>query len=82
MPFSSLLPMADPNDLVIGGWDISKTNLADAMKRAKVLDIALQQQLRPHLEELVPLPSVRGGRSCLTLCPWRRVLFACAGATL
>jgi Myo-inositol-1-phosphate synthase len=31
VPFSSLLPMLDPNDLVIGGWDISNANLADAM---------------------------------------------------
>ncbi len=35
-PFSSLLPMVHPNDLVIGGWDISNLNLADAMERAKV----------------------------------------------
>ncbi len=35
-PFSSLLPMVHPNDLVLGGWDISNLNLADAMERAKV----------------------------------------------
>ena len=58
VPFKSLLPMVDPNDLVIGGWDISKTNLADAMKRAKVLDVTLQEQLRPHMQHIVPLPSV------------------------
>merc|ERR1719409_547413 len=28
------------------------------MQRAKVLDITLQQQLRPHMQHLVPLPSV------------------------
>merc|ERR1719440_2647509 len=33
-------------------------NLADAMKRSKVLDVDLQQQLRPHMEGLTPLPSV------------------------
>ena len=58
VPFSSLLPMVSPNDLVIGGWDISKANLADAMARAKVLDIDLQRQLRPHMEGIVPLPSI------------------------
>ena len=58
IPFSSLLPMVSPNDLVIGGWDISKTNLADAMKRAQVLDVSLQQQLRPHIQHMVPLPSI------------------------
>merc|ERR1719409_18296 len=50
--------MVHPNDLVIGGWDISKTNLADAMKRAKVLDVTLQEQLRPHMQQLTPLPSI------------------------
>ena len=53
-----MLPMVHPNDLVIGGWDISSMNLADAMKRAKVLEPTLQAQLRPHMEGLVPLPSV------------------------
>lgn len=35
-PFKSLLPMVDPNDFVIGGWDISGLNMAEAMERAKV----------------------------------------------
>ena len=35
-PFKSLLPMVNPNDIVLGGWDISNLNLADAMERAQV----------------------------------------------
>jgi len=58
VPFKSLLPMVDPNDLVIGGWDISRTNLADAMARAKVLDYDLQRQVAPHMASLTPLPSI------------------------
>lgn len=58
VPFSSLLPMVHPNDIVVGGWDISSMNLADAMKRAKVLDYTLQEQLRPHMRHMVPLPSI------------------------
>jgi myo-inositol-1-phosphate synthase len=50
--------MVDPNDIVLGGWDISGTNLADALDRAKVFDPELKRQLYPHLRELVPLPSV------------------------
>ena len=50
--------MVHPNDLVVGGWDISNANLADAMKRAKVLDVTLQEQLRPHMQSIVPLPSI------------------------
>ena len=45
VPFSSMLPMVDPNDLVISGWDISSANLGDAMARAKVLEYDLQRQL-------------------------------------
>lgn len=33
-------------------------NLADAMARAKVLDIDLQKQLRPYMESMVPLPGI------------------------
>lgn len=58
IPFKNMLPMVDPNDLVIGGWDISSMNLADAMQRGKVLDYDLQRQMVPHLENLRPLPSI------------------------
>ncbi|KAG0581375.1 hypothetical protein M758_4G270700 [Ceratodon purpureus] len=58
VPFKSILPMVDPNDLVIGGWDISNMNLADAMDRARVLDIDLQKQLRPLMQDMVPMPGI------------------------
>lgn len=57
-PMHSLLPMLQPNDIVFGGWDINGANLADAVKRAKVLDYDLQRQLYPILRTLTPLPSV------------------------
>ncbi|CAN6484748.1 unnamed protein product [Victoria cruziana] len=57
-PFKSLLPMVDPDEIVFGGWDISNMNLADAMARAKVLDIDLQKQLRPYMESMIPLPGI------------------------
>ncbi|KAH0940446.1 hypothetical protein HID58_000083 [Brassica napus] len=57
-PFKSLVPMVNPDDVVFGGWDISDMNLADAMGRAKVLDIDLQKQLRPYMENIVPLPGI------------------------
>ncbi len=55
-PFKALLPMVEPNEVVLGGWDISGLNLAEAMERAQVLDWTLQQQLVPHMKEMVPLP--------------------------
>lgn len=58
VPFSGLVPMVHPNDIVFSGWDISGMNLADAMSRAKVLDWDLQRQLIPYMQGIVPLPSV------------------------
>jgi len=58
VPLSKVLPMVDPNDLEVFGWDISSMNLGDAMGRARVFDIDLQDQLRPHLEKIVPRPSI------------------------
>lgn len=58
VPFHDLLPMAHPNDLVVGGWDISSMNLADSMDRAQVLEPALKQQVRKEMAGLTPLPSI------------------------
>ena len=58
VPFNRLLPMVSPNDLVVGGWDISGLSIGDAMRRAQVLDVGLQDQLYPHVKDLKPLPSI------------------------
>ncbi|EHK45157.1 uncharacterized protein TrAtP1_003392 [Trichoderma atroviride] len=58
IPFHNLLPMVHPNDLVIGGWDISSMNLAQAMDRAKVLEPALKAHVRKEMAGLTPLPSI------------------------
>ncbi|KAM9933511.1 hypothetical protein OXX80_006872 [Metschnikowia pulcherrima] len=57
-PFNSILPFVHPNDLVVGGWDISNMPLDKAMKRAKVLDVDLQRQLSGDMAKITPLPSV------------------------
>nr|XP_046916603.1 inositol-3-phosphate synthase-like [Dermatophagoides farinae] len=54
IPMKDILPMVDPNDLFIDGWDISGMNLADSMTRAKVLDINLQEQLCPYMQQYRP----------------------------
>lgn len=54
MPMRDLVPMLDPNEIIIDGWDISSLNLADAMRRAKVIDVQLQKQLRPYMESIKP----------------------------
>uniref|UniRef100_T1IYC1 Inositol-3-phosphate synthase n=1 Tax=Strigamia maritima TaxID=126957 RepID=T1IYC1_STRMM len=58
VPMRDLLPTVHPNDIIFDGWDISSLNLAGAMKRAKVLDANLQNQLKPHMEKMKPRPSI------------------------
>lgn len=55
---SWMLPMVNPDDIEIDGWDISNMNLADAMQRAEVLDINLQKQLVPHMMHMKPRKSM------------------------
>jgi myo-inositol-1-phosphate synthase len=58
IPFHDVLPMVHPNDLVIGGWDISGMNLAQAMDRAAVLEPTLKAQIQKEMAEMIPLPSI------------------------
>ncbi|PKS05847.1 hypothetical protein jhhlp_007676 [Lomentospora prolificans] len=58
IPFHDVLPMVHPNDIVVGGWDISSLNLADAMDRAQVLEPTLKDQVRKEMATMTPLPSI------------------------
>ena len=58
IPFKNILPTVNPNDIVLGGWDISPDNLAVAMEKAKVIDYDLQKNLIQEMEKLKPLPSI------------------------
>lgn len=40
------------------GWDISKLNIGDSMKRAEVLDVVIQDQVYKQLALLQPRPSI------------------------
>lgn len=57
-PMFQLAPFADPKDLVVGGWDISGMNLADACDRAQVLEPTLLDALQSRMCALKPLPSI------------------------
>lgn len=50
--------MVDPNEIIVDGWDISNSNLAEAMERAQVLEPLLQQQLKSHMIKLKPRASI------------------------
>lgn len=58
VPMSSMLPMINPDDILIDGWDISNLNLAGAMERAKVIDINLQKQLKNEMSQMLPRKSI------------------------
>lgn len=58
MPFNKLIPMVDPNDIVLGGWDISDFTMDKAMERACVLDIDLQNRVAPLMKDMKPLPAI------------------------
>lgn len=59
VPVCDVLPMVHPNDLVLGGWDISGMPMDKAMQRAQVLDYDLQRQVAPHMGLISkPLPSI------------------------
>jgi myo-inositol-1-phosphate synthase len=58
VPFNELLPMVNPNHLIIGGWDISGMNIAESMDRAGVLEPTLKQMVRKEMAQMIPLPSI------------------------
>lgn len=58
IPFHDLLPMVHPNNLAIGGWDISSMNLAEAMDRACVLEPTLKHMVKKEMALMKPLPSI------------------------
>eukprot|EP00045_Choanoeca_perplexa_P016097 m.212746 g.212746 ORF g.212746 m.212746 type:complete len:524 (+) comp17168_c0_seq6:2236-3807(+) len=58
VPFKSMLPMVEPNDLVLGGWDINAADLAAAMERAQVFEYDLKRQLAEHMKDMVPLKGI------------------------
>jgi myo-inositol-1-phosphate synthase len=58
IPFHDVLPMVHPNDLVIGGWDISGLNIAESMDRAQVLEPTLKAMVYKEMALMKPLPSI------------------------
>lgn len=58
IPFHDVLPMVHPNDLVVGGWDISSLNIAAAMDRAQVLEPTLKAMVYKEMALQKPLPSI------------------------
>lgn len=52
------VPLADPNDLVFGGWDIFDDNAYEAAVKAGVLEKTLLDQLKEPLTAVRPMKAV------------------------
>ncbi len=70
--FSEFLPLVQPTDIVVSGWDINKCNLHEAIERAAVLDVDLQMKLRLYTSKIHPLRSF-WYPSFLSDSQWNRV---------
>lgn len=57
-PINSLLPMVNPTEFDICGWDISSANLYEAAKRAHVLEPTLVEQLKDDLKAIRPMKAI------------------------
>lgn len=53
-----LVPLADLNDIVFGGWDIFHDNAYEAAVKAKVVDRMLLEELKTEMEKVVPMSAV------------------------
>jgi len=58
VPMRDIVPMLNPDNLEIDGWDISSVNLEGAVQRARVLDVQLQDKLGEHLRQMKPRPAI------------------------
>lgn len=52
------VPLANLQDVVFGGWDVYDDNVYEAAMKAKVLEPALLQAIKPELEAIVPMKAV------------------------
>ena len=58
VPVRDLVPLAKPDGLVFGGWDIFPDDVYTAARKAGVLERELLDQLRPELEAIAPMQAV------------------------
>lgn len=58
IPMNKMVPMVNPDDIVVDGWDISSLNIGEAMVRAGVLEVGLQDQVQKKLSLMKPRPSI------------------------
>jgi myo-inositol-1-phosphate synthase len=55
---NEIVPLAQLDDIVFGGWDIFEENSYEAARTAGVLDASLLDAIKPELEGIKPWPAV------------------------
>jgi myo-inositol-1-phosphate synthase len=55
---NELVPLVNPVDMEVSGWDISGLNIYDSAYRAQVIEPSLLDMMKPELSSLVPLKAV------------------------
>jgi myo-inositol-1-phosphate synthase len=58
VPVNQLVPLANLEDLVFGGWDIFSDNAFQSAAKAMVLESRHIEPVRDELEQIVPMPAV------------------------
>ena len=58
IPLKDLAGLYDPEDIIVGGWDICSDNMYQAAQKARVLDHALIEQIKDELSSITPLQGV------------------------
>ena len=53
-----LVPLANLNNIVFGGWDIYHDNAYEAAVKASVVDRYLLEQVRDEMEQIIPMSAV------------------------
>src|SRR6516165_944267 len=53
-----VVPLAELDDLVFGGWDIFEDDCYTAARTAGVIEPSLLEEVRPELETISPWPAV------------------------
>ena len=56
--FKDIVPLAELDDLVFGGWDIFEENVYEAAKHAGVLDYRLLEEIKEDLKAIKPMKAV------------------------
>src|SRR5687768_15016851 len=54
----AIVPLAELDQVVFGGWDIFEENSYEAARTAGVLETSLLDQIKPELEAIKPWPAV------------------------